>query len=153
MINSSRMLDCSVVIDLDSASGGVKGATAGSWAADMLHARIRRLVVVVVLAAIAAAAYPAQANHACDPIGEPGWTMVPTHEPVSETDSAPYQGANGDWFVDRTTSVLPFCNYFDVAGLYSMRSYTLSPRASTERMPICRGALAVPPYAGACPPR
>jgi hypothetical protein len=100
---------------------------------------------------------PAQADHRCDPIGEPGWQTVPSHEIVSQVDGTPYQEGVG-WFIDRTVTVLPLCNYFDEIGNYSLRSYSLSPRATTERIGICRNdaagaSVAVPPYAGPCPPR
>ncbi len=35
--------------------------------------------------------------------------------------------SGGDWFVERTTTVLPLCNYINAAGNYSLRSYSLSP--------------------------
>jgi hypothetical protein len=59
--------------------------------------------------------------------------------------------------VDRTTTVLQLCNYFNVVGSYSLRSYSLDPARKTERIGICRtGAqgmsMAIPPYAGPCPP-
>jgi hypothetical protein len=61
-------------------------------------------------------------------------------------------GATGDWFIDRTTRFLPFCNYYNEIGIYSMRSYTLAPQLKTERIEICRSGARVPPYAGKCPP-
>jgi hypothetical protein len=53
---------------------------------------------------------------------------------------------------------LPLCNYFTPVGSYSLRSYSLDPTQRTERVAICRtGAqgmsVAIPPYAGPCPPR
>jgi len=47
------------------------------------------------------------------------------------------------------------CNYFNETGIYSMRSYSLSPADHKERVGICRGTagrrrVAVPPYAGPC---
>jgi hypothetical protein len=99
------------------------------------------------------------AQHACDPITEDGWRVLATNEIVGTADSAPYRaGAPGDWFVDRTTTVLPLCNYFNAVGSYSLRSYSLDPARKTERVAICRtGAqgtsVAIPPYAGPCPPR
>ena len=65
---------------------------------------------------------------------------------------APYQ-AGGDWLVDRTTTVLPMCNYINASGNYSLRSYSLSPEDKIERVMICRGNAAVAPYAGPCPPK
>ena len=35
----------------------------------------------------------ARADHTCDPIGDEGWTTVPTHETISQTESIPYQTA------------------------------------------------------------
>ena len=94
----------------------------------------------------------ARADHSCDALGETGWSTVPSHEVVNVVDRPPYQ-AGGDWFVDRTTTVLPLCNYINAAGNYSLRSYSLSPEDKTERVMICRGNAAVAPYAGPCPPR
>ena len=86
-----------------------------------------------------------------DPVSDAGWSVVPSLEEIGTKDSAPYQ-ASGDWFVDRTTTLLPFCNYYNEIGIYSMRSYTLSRQVSTQRIAICRGGAAVAPYAGPCPP-
>jgi len=86
-----------------------------------------------------------------DPVSDAGWSVVPSLEEIGTKVSAPYR-ANGDWFVDRTTTLLPFCNYYNEIGIYSMRSYTLMPQVTTERVGICRGNAAVPPYTGACPP-
>ena len=55
--------------------------------------------------------------------------------------------------VDRTTTVLPMCNYINASGNYSLRSYSLSPEDKIERVMICRGNAAVAPYAGPCPPK
>jgi hypothetical protein len=93
----------------------------------------------------------ARADHACDDLGEPGWSKLATHEIVNVKDGAPYR-TGGDWFVDRTTTLLGFCNYINAAGNYSLRSYSLSPEDTTDRILICRGAQPVAPYAGACPP-
>jgi hypothetical protein len=94
----------------------------------------------------------AYADHSCDALGEPGWSTVPSHEIVNVADGPPYQ-AGGDWLVDRTTTVLPMCNYINAAGNYSLRSYSLSPEDKIERVMICRGNAAVAPYAGPCPPK
>ena len=94
----------------------------------------------------------ARAGHACDDLGDEGWSTVPSHETVGVKDGAPY-AAGADWFVDRTTTMLAFCNYINAVGNYSLRSYSLSPEDRTERVLICRGAERVAPYAGACPPR
>ena len=116
-----------------------------------------------LVAFLAACAGPARAQTSfkCDPLhplADAGWSVVPSLETVGEADSAPYQaGAGGDWFVDRTTTLIPFCNYYNDLGIYSLRSYTLSPQATTQRIAICTatpagGSVAIAPYAGSCPP-
>jgi hypothetical protein len=122
-----------------------------------------RALLTLIMASIMAVAAPglgvrpAAADHRCDPVGDPGWRTVPSHEIVSEVDGAPYrEGTN--WFIDRTVTVLPLCNYFDEIGNYSLRSYSLSPRATTEKIGICRSdaggaSIAIQPYPGPCPPR
>jgi hypothetical protein len=120
--------------------------------------KLLALIGLVAVAAAIAAAGPAaaQPTHKCDPldpVADAGWSIVPSLEAVGSKDSAPYQaGAAGDWFVDRTTTLLPFCNYYNDIGIYSMRSYTLAPQVGSERVAICRGGAAVPPYVGPCPP-
>jgi hypothetical protein len=100
----------------------------------------------------------ARADHKCDPIGDEGWTTLPTHELLSQNDGTPYrEGTSGNWFVDRTTTILPMCNYYNSIGIYSMRSYSLTPKTTVERIGICQGAVAgasaaIAPYAGPCPP-
>jgi hypothetical protein len=123
-------------------------------------------IVLAVAASVALAASgepgAAQSNPKCDPldpVSDAGWSMVPSLETISKTDGAPYQaGAGGDWFIDRTTTLLPFCNYYNEIGIYSMRSYTLSRQVTKERIAICKsapagGSVALEPYAGPCPPR
>ena len=121
------------------------------------------VLVAAALAATAATGGPgaAQATHKCDPvdpISDAGWSVVPSLETVDTADSAPYRaGAGGDWFIDRTTTLLPFCNYYNEIGIYSMRSYTLAPQVTNQRIRICQrtaagGSGAVPPYPGPCPP-
>ena len=103
----------------------------------------------------------AQSNPKCDPldpVSDVGWSVVPSLETVGQVDGAPYPaGTGGDWFVNRTTTLLPFCNYYNEIGIYSMRSYTLSRQVAEERIQICKstpaGSVAVAPYAGPCPPR
>jgi hypothetical protein len=126
---------------------------------------ILRAVVVgmATLVALAAAVGPvaAQTNPKCDPLdplADAGWAVVPSLETVGKVDSAPFQsGAGGDWFITRTTMLLPFCNYYNEIGIYSMRSYTLSRQTAEERIQICKstpaGSTAVAPYAGPCPPK
>ncbi len=101
----------------------------------------------------------AQADHKCDPvdpISDVGWSVVPSVETVGVADGAPYQ-SGADWFIERTTTLLPFCNYYNEIGIYSLRSYTLAPQETKQQIKICErtGAgrsAAVPPYAGTCPP-
>ena len=114
------------------------------------------LPVVAIAAVIPAGTSRAQAQHACDAIGEAGWKTVATVEITDQVDSAPYR-AGTSWFVDRTTTLLPFCNYYNSLGNYSLRSYSLAPETRTERIEICHGlpqggSAAVAPYAGRCPP-
>jgi hypothetical protein len=94
--------------------------------------------------------------HKCDPVTDEGWSVVPERQTLGAIDGPPYQ-VGADWFVDRTTTVLPLCNYFNSIGVYSLRSYSLDPVASKERIAICRGgegvSVAIAPYAGPCPPR
>jgi hypothetical protein len=104
----------------------------------------------------------AQPNFKCDPVdpvSDAGWSVVPSLETVGMADGTPYQSeAGGDWFIDRTTTLLPFCNYYNEIGIYSMRSYTLSRQVAKEQIQICEaaaggGSTAVAPYAGPCPPK
>jgi hypothetical protein len=112
------------------------------------------LLIVMTGAALLLSLHPLRADHSCDDLGEAGWSTVASHETVNVADSAPYQaGTSGDWFITRTTTVLPLCNYINAAGNYSLRSYSLSPEEKTERVAICRGGVAVAPYSGQCPPR
>jgi hypothetical protein len=82
---------------------------------------------------------------------------VPSLETVGAVDGAPSQaGRTGDWFVERVTTRIPFCNYYNEIGIYSMRSYTLAPEVTKERIRICEhsatgGSDPVLPYAGSCP--
>jgi hypothetical protein len=96
------------------------------------------------------------AAHTCDPVTDAGWTVIAEDETLSQTDGSPYQ-LGSDWFVDRVTTVLPYCHYFNSIGIYSMRSYSLDPVVTEERVAICRwsgnGSASVAPYAGPCPPR
>jgi hypothetical protein len=103
----------------------------------------------------------AQPIHKCDPvdpISDIGWSVVPSLETVRVVDGAPYQvGAGGDWFVERATTRIPFCNYYNEIGIYSMRSYTLAPQITKEQVQICARTAAsgtgpVSPYTGTCPP-
>jgi hypothetical protein len=115
-----------------------------------------RTRVLALLLALAGSSGPSSAQHACDALGEAGWKTVATVEVTDQVDSAPYR-AGASWFVDRTTTLLPFCNYYNSVGNYSLRSYSLSPEIRKERIEICHGltqggSAAVAPYAGRCPP-
>jgi hypothetical protein len=121
-------------------------------------APLNAAALAAFLIGLACTPVSAAADHKCDPVSDPGWNVLPSDEVTGESDSAPYQDASGNWFVDRTTTVLPMCNYFDEIGNYSLRSYSLSPRMTTEKVSICRSSadgrsFPVPPYTGACPPR
>ena len=113
---------------------------------------------LVVATATACGPSAAWAAHTCDPVSDPGWTVVAAEETLSQVDGAPYQvGTSGNWFIDRATTMLPFCHYYNAIGVYSMRSYSLAPRATNAQIGICRGSAAgstapIPPYAGPCPP-
>ena len=116
-------------------------------------------MIAVVIAALAASAISegaGAAEHKCDPVTDDGWSVVAERETLSQTDGLPYQSGT-DWFIDRVTTVLPFCHYFNSIGIYSMRSYSLDPVVTEERIVICRrsgsDSVAVAPYAGPCPPR
>jgi hypothetical protein len=115
-------------------------------------------LVLAMLAAVVASAMPegaGAAEHTCDPVTDEGWSALSEREILSQHDGAPYR-AGANWFVRRTTTMLPFCHYFNSIGIYSMRSYSLDPVTSEEEVTICQegrgGLLAVPPYAGPCPP-
>jgi hypothetical protein len=108
--------------------------------------------LLLALAGIVSLPPPAaHADHRCDELGEEGWSTLKSHETVAVKDSAPFP-IGGDWFVTRTTTVLPLCNYINAAGNYSLRSYSLDPEEKSERVRICRSGRAVAPYSGSCPP-
>jgi hypothetical protein len=115
---------------------------------------MRAILVIPILAAAFGTTFSAsaRAEHSCDALGEPGWSTVPSREILKVADAAPYR-VGADWFVDRTTTVLPLCNYINAGGNYSLRSYSLSPEDETERVMICRADAAVASYAGPCPPK
>ena len=94
----------------------------------------------------------AQPLHTCDAIGDEGWRAVATQEITSVKDGTPSE-ADGDWIVQRTTTLLPLCNYVNAVGNYSLRSYSLDPIEKTERVVICRAGASVAPYRGPCPPK
>jgi hypothetical protein len=110
------------------------------------------ILSVVAFLAAAASATAAPAQHQCDPVTDEGWTVTATEEITDTKDGAPYQ-VGAEWVVDRTTRLLPLCNYFNATGNYSLRSYSLDPFDKTERVTLCRAGAAVAPYAGPCPPK
>ncbi len=119
---------------------------------------IKQFGLAAIFALTALVPATAMAQHACDDLGDAGWGTVATVETVAQSDGKPYRAAAGNWYVDRKTTLLPFCNYYNSVGNYSLRSYTLSPEVVTERVEICRaqssGATPVPvgSYNGSCPP-
>ena len=147
-------------------------------------AGIMRATIVVAALAVSAA-FPDVVRAECSlanvasaqEIAE-GWTIHEDHRIVQQGDSAPYEMGRGNWFVDRETTVLPFCSVFDDLGGYSLRSYMLPKVITKAPFQICRATPAggsVPfvapnarpkpantahevyspydrPYAGACPP-
>jgi len=121
---------------------------------------VKRWIMMAAVALSAAATTPGHAASpalpACDPATEAGWRVMPSLEVTDTRDGVPYR-TGADWAVDRTTTLLPFCNYFSPVGSYSLRSYSLDPFDRTERVTLCRGAdpgasAPVAPYAGPCPP-
>src|SRR5262245_34823045 len=111
-----------------------------------------RWIFAALAASWLAAASPARAQHTCDPVEDAGWRVLATTEVTGVKDGPPYQ-AGADWVVDRTTTLLPLCNYFNAIGNYSLRSYSLEPTEKTERVVICHDGAAVAPSAGSCPPK
>jgi hypothetical protein len=93
-----------------------------------------------------------RAQHACDAVTDEGWRVMPSTEVTGVKDGAPYP-VGPDGAVDRTTTLLPLCNYFNAIGNYSLRSYALDPFDKTERVVLCRAGAPVAPYAGSCPPK
>jgi hypothetical protein len=121
--------------------------------------RIGAQIIAVAIVALAASATGGAdaAEHRCDPVTDEGWSVVAERETLNQTDGLPYQSGT-DWYVNRVTTVLPFCHYFNSIGVYSMRSYSLDPVVTEERVTICRrtgqsASVAVAPYTGPCPPR
>jgi hypothetical protein len=122
----------------------------------MIGARIVAVAITILAAPVASRGAHAF-DHKCDPVTDEGWSVVPARETLTQTESLPYQSGT-DWFIDRMTTVLPFCHYFNSIGVYSMRSYSLEPVVTGEHVLICRrigqsASVAVAPYTGPCPPR
>ena len=112
-----------------------------------------RLAIAQFAALLTLAAPSTAAEHVCDAPGETGWRVLASTEVAATRDGAPAREAGGDWSVERTTTLIPMCTYFNAAGVYSLRTYSLDPFERTERVTICRADLAVAPYAGPCPPK
>ena len=107
---------------------------------------------MLAAACVTFAVHPAWAQHKCDAAAEEGYRVVPSVEVAGVEDGAPYR-AGADWMVDRVTTRLPMCSYFTPVGSYSLRSYTLDPYKTAERVTLCHGESVVAPYAGPCPPK
>jgi hypothetical protein len=112
--------------------------------------------VFALIASLSAASLSAaRAEPVCDAPTEGGRVTL-TMEVTGVSDSAPAR-SGADWVVERTTTVLPLCNYFSPVGSYSLKSYSLDPEKKTERVTLCRagtkGLTAVAPYTGSCPPK
>ena len=105
-----------------------------------------------LIASLSAASLSAAwAEPVCDAPTEGGRVTL-TMEVTGVSDSAPVR-SGADWVVERTTTVLPLCNYFSPVGSYSLKSYSLDPFTRVERVMLCHAATPVAPYAGPCPPK
>jgi hypothetical protein len=113
--------------------------------------RFSPAVFALIASLSAASLAAARAEPVCDPPAD-GDRMLLTMEIAGVSDGAPVQ-SGADWTVERTTTLLPLCNYFSPVGSYSLKSYSLDPQNKTERVTICRAGVAVAPYAGSCPPK
>src|SRR5258707_4648920 len=143
--------------NLDFARGRVKTVSVRRTERPLLMLGAKMIAVAVAALTVSAISKAAvAAEHKCDPVADAGWSVVPEREVLSQTDGTPYQSGT-DWLVDRVTTVLPFCHYFHSIRVYSLRSYSLDPVVTEERVVICRrsgrDSVAVAPYAGPCPPR
>jgi hypothetical protein len=111
------------------------------------------MLAIGFLAALPAlAAAPVRAQHGCDAAAEDGWRVIASTEVAAIRDGAPVRVPGGDWVIERTTTLLPMCTYFDSTGAYSLRTYSLDPFERTEHVTICRAGALVAPYNGPCPP-
>ena len=120
-------------------------------AAGMHAVRFSPAVFALIASLSAASLAAARAEPVCDPPTEGGRALL-TMEVTGVSDSAPVQ-AGADWTVERTTTLLPLCNYFSPVGSYSLKSYSLDPFTRVERVTLCHAATPVAPYAGPCPPK
>ena len=91
-----------------------------------------------------------------DPV--PGGDVLKTIEIADQRDSSPHPGgADGNWYVTRTTKWIPYCMYHDPIGLFSLDTYALAPKIIEEEVQVCEalavgGSRPVAPFAGPCPP-
>ena len=114
----------------------------------MQNVKLWSVIFIVWAAGLSAA----RAQQVCDAPSEEGWRVVLSNEVTGVKDGAPYR-SGPDWMLDRTTTLLPLCNYFSPVGSYSLKSYSLDPFDKTERVLLCHDASPVGPYAGAGPPK
>jgi hypothetical protein len=141
------------------------------------------LIACAAFAASAVVPGVARAECSLESIASPeeiglGWTIHEDHRIVKQTDGKPYEQGRGNWFIDRETTMLPFCSVFDDLGGYSLRSYMLQPIVTRTRVQICQATAnggSIPfappgtrpkpadtahevyspynrPYTGSCPP-
>ena len=113
---------------------------------------MRRVRFSSAVFALLAGLSAAHAAPVCDPPTEEGYRVVLSMEVTGVTDSEPYQ-SGPDWIVERTTTVLPLCSYFNKVGSYSLKSYSLDPEKKTERVMLCHGDQRIGSYTGPCPPK
>jgi hypothetical protein len=98
-----------------------------------------------------------QPTHKCDdPV--PGGDVMKTIQIADQKDSSAHaNGRDGNWYVTRSTKWIPYCMYHDPIGLYSLDTYSLTPKIIEEEVQICEalaggGSRPVAPFAGPCPP-
>src|SRR5258707_5682324 len=102
--------------NLDFARGRVKTVSVRRTERPLLMLGAKMIAVAVaVLTVSAISKAAAAAEHKCDPVTDAGWSVVPEREVLSQTDGAPYQSGT-DWLVERVTTGLPFCHYFNSIG-------------------------------------
>ncbi len=94
----------------------------------------------------------ARAEPVCDAPSEEGYRVMLSMEVTGVIEGEPYQ-SGPDWIVERTTTLLPLCSYFNRVGSYSLKSYSLDPEKKTERVMLCHGEQRVAGYTGPCPPK
>lgn len=86
-----------------------------------------------------------------------GWTLKFDPKIVDQHDSAPFEVGKGDWFVNRTTVIIPQCSAYDDMGNYSLRSYMLPKITTQTQIQICRhderrGSVLIAPANGMAKP-